>query len=257
MTRLRIIGLVILGLLILVTISGISYQAVEARVDARQFPQEGKSVDIGGLKLNIDCTGQGSPTIILESGLEVPASGWRLVQPEIAKFTRVCSYDRAGYGWSDPGSMPRTSTRIATELHTLLQKAGENPPYVLVGHSFGAANVRVYNGLYPNEVVGMVLVEGGYDGLRLPASIKKLSDGDLRRRQRDRVWTRIRYRLGISRFLARKAIENPALPLSVRQWRYLQTEPKFVEATTSEVEHLALFDPRGVAGNEGRRDARQ
>ena len=91
MTRLRIIGLMILGLLILVTISGISYQAIEARVDARRFPQEGKSVDIGGFNLNIDCTGQGSPTIILESGLEVPASGWRLVQPEIAKFTRTWS----------------------------------------------------------------------------------------------------------------------------------------------------------------------
>src|SRR5271170_4669415 len=119
------------ALLILALIVGIAYQFIEMRLDARRFPQIGKSVDIGGYKLNINCTGEGSPTTILESGLEEPAISWRLVQSEIAKFARVCSYDRAGYGWSDPGPMPRTSTQIAKELHTLLQNAGEKPPYVL------------------------------------------------------------------------------------------------------------------------------
>ncbi len=170
----------------------------------------------------------------------------RLVQPEIARFTRVCSYDRAGYGWSDPGPMPRTSTQIAKELHAVLQNAGEHPPYVLVGHSFGAANVRVYNGLYSSDVVGMVLVDGGPDDLKLPRSIQNLSDADLRRRQRDRRWVRVLYRLGISRILSRKHIENPASSLADQEWWYFDIEPKFVEATTSEVEKLALFDPRGV-----------
>ena len=142
--------------------------------------------------------------------------------------------------------MPRTSTEIAKELHSLLQNAGEKPPYVMVGHSFGADNVRIYSGLYPNDVVGVVLVDGGPDNLKLPASIKALSDADLRRRQRDRAWVHIRYGLGISRFLARKDIQNPASSLADREWAYFDIQPKSVEATTSEVENLAIFDPRGV-----------
>src|ERR1700684_333030 len=149
---LRVAALTVCGLFILLAIIGASYQAIETKADARRFPPKGKLIDVGGYKLNINCTGQGSPTAILETGLTALALSWRPVQLEITKFTRVCSYDRAGYGWSDPGPMPRTSTQIAKELHTLLQNAGEKPLYVLVGHSFGTANVRIYNGLYPNEV---------------------------------------------------------------------------------------------------------
>jgi pimeloyl-ACP methyl ester carboxylesterase len=174
----RLTASIVGAMLIIAVMVGVSYQLIEMRLDARRFPQVGESVDIGGYKLNIDCAGKGSLTTVLESGLEDSGVNWRLVQPEIAKFTRVCSYDRAGYGWSDPGPMPRTSTRIAKELHKLLQNAGEKPPYVLVGHSFGAANVRIYNGLYPSDVVGAVLVDGGPDDLKLPAGIQRLSDAD-------------------------------------------------------------------------------
>lgn len=217
---------------------GMSYQLVEMALDARRFHQIGKSVDIGGYKLNIECSGQGSPTIILEAGLEELSINWRLVQPDIAKFTRVCSYDRAGYGWSDVGPMPRSSTQIARELHALFQSANEKPPFLMVGHSFGAVLVRVYNGLYPGDVAGMVLVDGGPDDLSLPASIKKLSDADLGRRKRDRSWTSLRYGLGISRFLARKNIDDAAKTITSREWWYFSIEPKFVEATTNEVENL-------------------
>jgi pimeloyl-ACP methyl ester carboxylesterase len=93
----------------------------------------------------------------------LPAVGWDLVQSDVEKFTQVCSYDRAGYGWSDPGPLPRTSRQIAKELHTLLQNAGIRPPYILVGHSFGGFNVRVYNGLYPNEVAGLILVDSSQE----------------------------------------------------------------------------------------------
>lgn len=236
--------LVFVGVLVLVVLAGVFYQSVETRVDARQFPQVGKSVDVGRYRLNIKCTGQGSPTTILESGLEDQSIDWSIVQGEIAKFTRVCSYDRAGYGWSNPGPMPRTSMQIAKELHTLLQNAGEKPPYVLVGHSFGAVNVRVYSGLYPNDVAGMVLADGGSEDVKLPASIQKLSDADLKRRQQERKWAVIRYRLGISRFEARKEIENTASPLGDREWWYFSIQPKFVAATTSEVENS--LDPQGV-----------
>jgi pimeloyl-ACP methyl ester carboxylesterase len=236
--------LIFVGVLVLVAVAGASYQSIKARSDAREFPQVGKSVDVGGYTLNIKCTGQGGPTTILESGLEDQSIDWSTVQAEIAKFARVCSYDRAGYGWSDSGPMPRTSMQIAKELHTLLQNAGEKFPFVLVGHSFGAVNVRVYNGLYPSDVAGMVLADGGSEDVKLPASIRKLSDADLKRRQQARMWAFIRYRLGISRFELRKEIENTASPFGDREWYYLSIQPKFVAAATSEVENS--LDPRGV-----------
>ncbi|MGB6717584.1 MAG: hypothetical protein WBE47_11580, partial [Candidatus Acidiferrales bacterium] len=105
-----------LALIILLALAGFSYNSIEEHADARRFPQQGKSFPLGPafprVSLNLDCSGQGSPTVILDSGLGVPAVGWKFVQPEVAKFTRVCSYDRAGYGWSTPGPMPRTSAEI-------------------------------------------------------------------------------------------------------------------------------------------------
>ena len=240
--RLRWITVATAGICLLLAAFGISYQVIEARADARRFHQVGKSVDVGGYKLNIDCTGKGSPTVILVSGLEVPASGWRLVQPRIATFTRVCSYDRAGYGWSEPGPMPRTLSQLANELHALLGYAGEKPPYILVSHSFGKGSVLVYNKLYPNEVAGMVLVEGGPSKLKIPASILAPAKADLRRRQRRREYASVLYFLGISRFLARKDIEGTGQPTDDQEWYYHAIQPKFIRATTSEVEEQFAGD---------------
>src|ERR1700733_6230579 len=148
--------------------AGALYEWIGRSLDARRFPQQGRLVALGpsfpGVSLNINCTGQGGPVVVLESGAGVPAVGWSLVQPDIAKFTRVCSYDRAGYGWSDRGPIPRTSLEVAKELHALLVAAGEKPPYVLVSHSLGGFNVRVYNHEYPADVAGMVLVEPSHEG---------------------------------------------------------------------------------------------
>lgn len=238
----RWIALLMVGVVLLLAASGICYQAIEARADASRFHQVGKSVDVGGYKLNIDCTGRGSPTVVLVSGLGVPTSGWRLVQPGIAKFTRVCSYDRAGYGWSDPGPMPRTLSQLAEELHTLLENAGEKPPYILVGHSFGKGSVLVYNKLHPDEVAGMILAEGGPNKLKLPASILASAEADLRRRQRDRIYAPALYFLGISRFLARKDIEGTGQPTDDQEWYYHAIQPKFIRATTSEVEEQFAGD---------------
>jgi pimeloyl-ACP methyl ester carboxylesterase len=240
--QLRWIALLATGIVLLLAASGISYQAIEARADARRFHQVGKSVDVGGYDLNIDCTGRGSPTVVLVSGLGVPASGWRLVQPGIASFTRVCSYDRAGYGWSDLGPMPRTLSQLAKELHALLENAGEKPPYILVGHSFGKGSVLVYNKLYPDEVAGTVLAEGGPNSLKLPASILAPAEADLRRRQRDRTYASVLYFFGISRFLARKDIEGAGEPTADEEWSYHAIQPKFIRATTSEVEEQFAGD---------------
>ena len=112
-----------------------------------------------GRHLNLYCKGTGSPVVVFDSGLTDETAVWGLVQPAIARKTRTCSYDRAGIGFSDPSPHAGTSQNIANDLHRLLRAAGERPPYVLVGHSYGGLNVRYFASKFPTEVVGMVLVD--------------------------------------------------------------------------------------------------
>lgn len=116
-------------------------------------------VDVGGYRLFLRCTGEGSPTVILDAAARATSETWSQIQPEVASFTRVCSYDRAGLGRSDPGPVPRTTRTMVEELRTLLRNAGIEGPYVLVGHSLGGLNMQLFARLYPNEVVGVVLVD--------------------------------------------------------------------------------------------------
>jgi pimeloyl-ACP methyl ester carboxylesterase len=142
-------------------------------------PPPGQLIDLGGWRLHLNCLGKASasqPTAILEAGAGDFSVDWSLVQPDVARFARVCSYDRAGSGWSDLGPRPRTMHQLVWELHTLLDKAGVKPPFVLVGHSYGGWLVRLYAATYPAEVVGMVLVEAGADNPR-----RLLPDGKLTR----------------------------------------------------------------------------
>ena len=119
----------------------------------------GQMVDVGGYQLYLYCTGTGSPTVILEAGLEGDDISWKLVQPKVTQFTRVCSYDRAGLAHSDYGPTPRDAEMSATDLHTLLTKASIAPPYVMVGHSFGGLLIRRFAFDYPEEVDGLVFVD--------------------------------------------------------------------------------------------------
>jgi pimeloyl-ACP methyl ester carboxylesterase len=129
------------------------------------YAQAGQLVDVGGFRLNLYCMGSGSPTVVFDSGWEDWAPAWSKVQPEIAKWTRACSYDRAGAGFSDPGPMPRTSVRIARELHTALHRANIAGPYILVGNAFGGDNVRTFADLYMDEVAGLVMDDADPDDL--------------------------------------------------------------------------------------------
>jgi len=122
-------------------------------------PNRGELVDVGGYSLYVFCQGEGLPVIVLDAGLGGASSDWWKVQPELAKTNRTCIYDRAGYGRSGSGPPPRTSGRIAAELRTLLLRAGVPPPYLLVGHSFGGFNVRMFASLFPDVTEGVVLVD--------------------------------------------------------------------------------------------------
>ena len=129
-------------------------------------PAPGRLVDMGGWRLHLHCTGERDarqPTVILEAGAGDFSVDWSLVQPEVARFARVCSYDRAGLGWSDLGPRPRTLRQVVWELHTLLEKGGERPPFVFVGHSYGGIIARQYAFTYPREIVGLVLEETGHE----------------------------------------------------------------------------------------------
>ena len=119
----------------------------------------GAWVDVGGFQLYINCTGEGSPTVVMDAGLDGSGLSWLSVQPGVTEFTRACSYDRAGIGLSGWRPKPSTSQQLVGELHTLLTNAKVEGPYVLVGHSLGGLNVRLYTNQYPNEVVGLVLID--------------------------------------------------------------------------------------------------
>lgn len=181
-SRFRTALRVLLVLLLILGGAGFFYENVSEARDRRFNPMPGRRFDVGGFKMHIDCVGEGSPTVILESGLGDTYVSWRKVQPQIAKFARVCSYDRAGLGFSEPSSRPRTSQVIAEELHALLRAANLTPPYVLVGHSMGGFNVRLFASLYRNEVAGVVLVDSSHPDQenRLPPELRNMQGSWLR-----------------------------------------------------------------------------
>lgn len=132
-----------------------------------------------GARLNFTCLGQGSPTVVFDAGWSDWAPAWAVVQPRIAAFTRACAYDRAGSGFSDPGPMPRTTERIATELHDALGAGRNAGPYILVGSAFGGDHVRAFADLFPSDVAGLVLVDADASDLDTPENRKDEDDGDL------------------------------------------------------------------------------
>lgn len=240
---------------------GASYEAVEREHDVRRFPQVGRTIETGDLRINLHCSGTGVPIVILESGSGVPAIGWSQVQLEVSKFSRVCSYDRAGYGWSAPGAKPRTGQRIATELKAVLTAAGERGPYVLVGHSFGGFCVRIFTGVFPSDVVGLVLVDAASEDEAermtelLPPSLiqRETSGGGWSERLAE--WTApLRVRLGIDRMRLEVGQDVPGAPLSVpkpmrRQLWYLRDQRKQFEAEEAEGE--AELETIGEVRNAG------
>ena len=153
-------GLVcLLALFAVVAAAGFGYQMIASAQDELAYPPPGRLVDVGGHRLHLQCSGDGSPTVVAESGFGGTSLDWSLVQPAVAQTTHMCAYDRAGFGWSDPGAAPRTSKRIVEELHTLLGRAGVTGPYVLVGHSVGGLHAQLFASMFPGEVDGLVLLD--------------------------------------------------------------------------------------------------
>lgn len=207
----------LVAVLLLLVGAGTAYQGIATANDYQRFPPPGQLVDVGGFKLHLHCLGTaptGSPTVIFDAGGGRWSIDWRLIQPTISQTTRACVYDRAGLGWSEASPHPRTSRQMMTELHTLLQNATIAPPYLLVGHSLGGQNIRLYADAYPDEVVGLALIESAHEEQwgRLPAGVKEFRDASA---QQFRFVAHLA-NLGILRLVPDRLPQIPAMPAALR-----------------------------------------
>jgi pimeloyl-ACP methyl ester carboxylesterase len=224
----------LVGLIVVLALVGASYEAIAAAGDARRYPPPGQLIDVGGYRLHIQCVGAGSPTVVLDAGLGGSSLDWNLVQSELGSTTRVCAYDRAGMGWSDPGLQPRTPRQIADELHTLLTNAGIAGPYVLVGHSLAGKNVRLFTIAHPDQVAGMVLVDARseyVDANTSPAEVQAFQQALAAQARQYRVARSV----GLVRLIGASLWGGSAMPRETRtEGVLLTTSQRGVDATTAE-----------------------
>lgn len=157
--RIRHIAFSLAALLTFIVLAGVTYQSVATAVERRQFPYPGRLVEVGDHQLHLHCTGEGTPTVVLEAPAAGISVGWAWVQEDLARLTRVCSYDRAGLGWSEAGNGGYRAARVPEELHTMLERAGEPGPFVMVGHELGASYARMFASRFRNETAALVLID--------------------------------------------------------------------------------------------------
>jgi pimeloyl-ACP methyl ester carboxylesterase len=244
--RVKVVGKYLGIAAVFLALTGGSYEQSGRRRDRVHLPQIGQSVDIGGRKLNLHCAGTGNPPVIFDSGLNAPGVIWAPIQAAVAKVSSACWYDRAGQGWSEPGPTPRTSKAIAEDLHALLRAAGIASPYVLVGHSFGGFNLRVFNGLYPAEVAAMVLVDASTEDTPGPPGAFE-GDGPVPvwRSWAAHAWLAMKVRLGLVRLMSSPpwAVESDPAPRRLQLIRALRRQPKALAAQWS----AAMMWPESAA----------
>ena len=236
---------------------GALFQAIGNWRDARRFPQKGKLVQAGSVKLNIDCSGtreKGKPIVVLESAGGSPGRVWAKVQPEIAKFARVCSYDRAGLGWSEPAATTRTRQQEAEELKLLLAAAGEVGPYVMVGVSQGGLTVQAFAYKYPDDVAGVVLVDASHpdtdkrtvEVLSKPEAQQYIALNKLLKSDSFKFQTVWSARLGLSRLL------TPAKDKLDEELNYLSWQMKAIDTNFAEYKlYQDSADKIRMTGNLG------
>jgi pimeloyl-ACP methyl ester carboxylesterase len=231
----------------------IGYNQIAIARNKQNFPPPGELIDVNGHAMHINCLGEGSPTVILEAGASSWSVVWSLVQKDIAKETRVCSYDRAGLGWSEPGPQPRTAEQLVSELHALLTNAGIDGPYVMVGHSFGGPLVRVFTGKYPDDVIGLVLVDAAHPDQisRFPIEVTESNETQIKQFA---LLGKLA-RLGFLRFGVKQNVPTWTLPEDVLPAYFaIMSRPEFYETTVAEMEMFDVsMEQTREAGNLGDR----
>jgi pimeloyl-ACP methyl ester carboxylesterase len=233
---------IVFALIASLMLAGAGYEAIAAGGDAKAYPPPGQLVDVGGYRLHIQCAGTGSPTVVLDAGLGGSSLDWNLVQGDLSRTTRVCAYDRAGMGWSDPGPQPRTPDRIARELYTLLTNAGIDGPYVLVGHSLGGKNVRMFTLQHPELVAGMVLVDARseyVDEQTSPSEVQSFREAIAAQGNLYGVTRRV----GLVRLLGAGLWGSPEIPEVIRtEMALLTTSQRSIDTQTAEALERAADD---------------
>jgi pimeloyl-ACP methyl ester carboxylesterase len=208
-------------------------ELVLARRDAHRFPPPGRLVDVGGRRLHLQCAGAASPTLLFEMGAGAWSVFWTRIHREMAGVTRSCLYDRAGFGWSDPGPLPRSPDALLADLQAVVERSGERGPYVLVGHSMGGWLVRLYQARHPESIVGMALVESAHprQWTELPGEIwdvTRSSAGVLR-------WLSVAGRFGVLRLLTGQLAAQQLPPDVIEAYRAAAVRPSALAASASEI----------------------
>jgi pimeloyl-ACP methyl ester carboxylesterase len=224
----------VLALITLVAVSGGAYQLISSHQELAGNPPPGQLIDIGGHRLHIFCTGTGAPAVILDNGLGGSFLGWGFVQPEVAKFARVCSFDRAGMGFSDAGPTPRTSVRIASELRALLDRTGIQEPVVLVGASFGGFDVRVFASQYQDRSAALVLVDASHEDQGARYAAAGVPEQGL--------WyaraVPLAAALGVMRIAGNSLEHEEELPAAMRRYAHIGRSTKAYRSVVDEYLHL-------------------
>jgi len=238
-TRLIWLGRVVV-LIIGLALIGAIYERMAEAVDAKAYPPPGELVDVGGYRLHINCTGTGSPTVIIVSGLGDWLTSWGgIVQPEVAKTTRVCTYDRAGLGWSEAAPLPSDAAQFAKELYTLLQNASIPGPYVMVGHSLGGFIVRVFAHDYASEVAGVVLIDS-----MNPKQVNQSLSNSLARMF---SFQTVLARFGVARLLVKLPAIAPSVGPNQEAYYPLYIRPQSLQTTANEYKALPASGAEAAA----------
>jgi pimeloyl-ACP methyl ester carboxylesterase len=251
-TLLRAAGVTV-GAIAAVAALGATYEVIAGSQDPSIYPPAGRLVDVGGYRMHLDCRGEGSPTVVMDAGLGGSSLDWILVRASLTTTTKVCSYDRAGMGWSDVSPLPRTPGHIADELHTLLANASVPGPFVLVGHSLAGKNIRMFAARHPDEVAGMVLVDAR----------SELVDTLTPKAEADAFGTALGLqgtlyglarRFGVARAFGASLANAPLLSSAeAEEMVLLQTQASSIDETTSEGLARAADDAALATANLGSR----
>jgi pimeloyl-ACP methyl ester carboxylesterase len=226
------IAVLIVGLIVV----GAIYEPIAEAADAKTYPPPGQLVDIGGHRLHINCAGTGSPTVVIDAGQGDWSTSWGSVQQEVAKTTRICTYDRAGLGWSEPGPLPRDAAQFTKELHTLLQNADIPGPYVLVGHSLGGPSVRVFVSEHASDVAGVVFIDSMNLGQATQPHIQAQSQSDPQSQPFSLQAALARF--GIGRLIVKLPIGVFSMPAGQEAYYPLYIRPQSLQTADNELQGI-------------------
>ncbi len=232
-TLIRAAGLTV-ALIAAVAALGATYEAIARSSDRMTYPARERLVDVGGHRMHLDCRGMGAPAVVMDAGLGGSSLDWALVQADLASTVRVCTYDRAGRGWSEPSPRSRTPGHIADELHLLLTNAGLSGPYVLVAHSLASKTIRMFASAHPEEVAGMILVDGRSELVDVLTSKWEADAFDAALGMQSVLYSVAR-RLGVVRAFGSGLTGVPLLPTAMAtEMALLMTQADAIEETLRE-----------------------